>query len=45
MASEIDGIVAGSRPRCVLCGAPLTGEPHFCPQQNGHARLHTDDSE
>ena len=36
---EIDTIVAASRPRCVLCGTPLTGEPHFCPPSNGHASL------
>jgi uncharacterized repeat protein (TIGR03847 family) len=38
LAREIDEIVAASRPRCVLCGTPLTGEPHFCPESNGHAR-------
>ena len=36
---QIDQIVAASRPRCPLCGTPLTGEPHFCPESNGHARL------
>lgn len=36
---QIDEIVAGSRPRCVLCGRPLTGEPHFCPESNGHAEV------
>lgn len=36
-ASQVDVIVAGSRPRCVLCGTPLSGEPHFCPESNGHA--------
>lgn len=29
-------IAAAGRPRCVLCGAPLSGEPHFCPESNGH---------
>ena len=43
MQSEIDTIVAASRPRCVLCGTPLTGEPHFCPEQNGHTRLKADE--
>lgn len=38
--AEIERIVAASRPRCVLCGHPLTGEPHFCPPSNGHASLH-----
>lgn len=36
---QIETIVAASRPRCVLCGTPLTGEPHFCPQSNGHGEL------
>lgn len=36
---QIEDIVAASRPRCVLCGTPLTGEPHFCPQSNGHAHV------
>lgn len=36
---EIEGIVAAGRPLCVLCGTPLTGAPHFCPQQNGHAHV------
>lgn len=35
---QIGEIVAGSRPRCVLCGTPLNGEAHFCPPSNGHAR-------
>jgi len=41
--AEIEKIVAASRPRCVLCGTPLTGEPHFCPGQNGHAKLKVDE--
>jgi uncharacterized repeat protein (TIGR03847 family) len=45
MHAECERLVAASRPRCVLCGAPLTGEPHFCPQQNGHARVRADDQE
>ena len=43
MQDEIETIVSASRPRCVLCGTPLTGEPHFCPEQNGHAKLKTDE--
>jgi uncharacterized repeat protein (TIGR03847 family) len=39
MDDQIKEIVAGSRPRCVLCGTPLTGEPHFCPPSNGHTRV------
>jgi uncharacterized repeat protein (TIGR03847 family) len=36
LSGEIAEIVAAGRPRCVLCGTPLTGEPHFCPPSNGH---------
>ncbi|HVE91042.1 MAG TPA: DUF3090 family protein [Actinomycetota bacterium] len=28
--------VAAGRPRCKLCGQPLTPEGHFCAAQNGH---------
>ena len=38
---EVEDIVAASRPRCVLCGTPLTGEAHFCPPSNGHASVST----
>ena len=37
MEEQIEEIVAASRPRCPLCGTPLTGGPHFCPESNGHA--------
>lgn len=39
LLDQIHEIVAAGRPRCVLCGTPLTGEPHLCPESNGHARL------
>jgi uncharacterized repeat protein (TIGR03847 family) len=39
VADRIDEIVAASRPRCPLCGTPLTGGPHFCPESNGHGAL------
>jgi uncharacterized repeat protein (TIGR03847 family) len=34
---QIESIVSASRPRCPLCGRPLTGQPHFCPESNGHS--------
>jgi uncharacterized repeat protein (TIGR03847 family) len=43
MAGEISEILAASRPRCLLCGAALTGEPHFCPESNGHSETHMPD--
>lgn len=33
---QIEEIGRGGRPRCSLCGTPLTGGPHFCPESNGH---------
>ena len=39
MKAQIEEIAMGSRPRCPLCGTPLTGQPHFCPESNGHARV------
>ena len=40
---QIESIVAASRPRCVLCGSPLSGDPHFCPESNGHTHASTPD--
>jgi uncharacterized repeat protein (TIGR03847 family) len=39
-------VVAAGRPRCPLCGTPLSSEgmPHFCPPTNGHQKL-TDEGE
>lgn len=39
LEQEISSIVSQSRPRCPLCGQPLTAGPHFCPESNGHARV------
>ncbi len=39
LEQEISEIVSQSRPRCPLCGQPLTADPHFCPESNGHARV------
>jgi uncharacterized repeat protein (TIGR03847 family) len=36
---QVGEIIAGSRPRCPMCGQPLTEEAHFCPPSNGHARV------
>jgi uncharacterized repeat protein (TIGR03847 family) len=37
LATKIAEIVAGGRPRCPLCGAPIEGT-HVCPLSNG--RVH-----
>jgi uncharacterized repeat protein (TIGR03847 family) len=39
LEQEISEIVSQSRPRCLLCGQPLTSGPHFCPESNGHAQV------
>lgn len=38
-------VVSAGRPRCPLCGTPLTtaGMPHFCPPTNGHQKLTADE--
>lgn len=42
---QSEEIVSAGRPRCVLCGAPLTGDPHFCPRSNGHTPVSPGDVE
>ncbi|MGA7730862.1 MAG: DUF3090 family protein [Chloroflexia bacterium] len=39
-------VISAGRPRCPLCGAPLTnpGMPHFCPPTNGHQKLTEEES-
>ncbi len=36
-----ESVIAAGRPRCPLCGTPLShpGEEHGCVKQNGHKRL------
>ena len=38
LSEQIAGIVATGRPRCPMCGTPLSRAdgPHFCPPSNGH---------
>lgn len=36
---QVEEIVAAGRPRCPMCGTPLTQAAHFCPPSNGHARV------
>jgi uncharacterized repeat protein (TIGR03847 family) len=35
LSSEITATVSAGRPRCPLCGQPMTGGPHACPGANG----------
>ena len=37
LSGQIEAVVNAGRPRCPLCGTPLsTGVAHFCPPSNGH---------
>ena len=36
LSEQIAGIVTAGRPRCPMCGQPLSGRAHFCPPSNGH---------
>lgn len=37
LSSEITSVVSAGRPRCPLCGTPVTGGKHVCPGSNGHS--------
>ncbi|MBI2912228.1 MAG: DUF3090 family protein [Chloroflexi bacterium] len=39
LAEEIGAVLAAGRPRCRLCGAPISGDSHPCPRANGHLPL------
>lgn len=39
MAEDAGKIAAGGRPRCPMCGRPMTDGHHFCPESNGHAKI------
>lgn len=42
LATSIGPLLAGGRPRCPTCDAPLGSEPHVCPRSNGHAKYAAD---
>jgi uncharacterized repeat protein (TIGR03847 family) len=35
-------VVAAGRPICPMCGQPMSGDHHVCPEQNGHLPLQLD---
>jgi len=39
VGEQVDAIASAGRPRCPMCGLPLTGSGHFCPPSNGHAKV------
>lgn len=39
IAADSVRIVTQGRPRCPMCGRPITDGHHFCPESNGHAQI------
>jgi len=37
LVRTIERVIAGGRPICPLCGAPIGPEGHMCPKSNGHS--------
>jgi uncharacterized repeat protein (TIGR03847 family) len=37
LGATLDDIIAGGRPVCPLCGAPIDAEGHMCVRTNGHS--------
>jgi uncharacterized repeat protein (TIGR03847 family) len=38
LAANLDDIIAGGRPICPLCGAPVDAAGHACIRSNGHSK-------
>ena len=38
LSRKIAEVIAGGRPICPLCGAPIEAAGHVCPRSNGHAQ-------
>ncbi len=38
LATQIEEIIAGGRPVCVLCGLPIDPSGHVCIRSNGHSK-------
>jgi len=38
LVANLDDIIAGGRPTCPLCGAPIEAAGHACIRSNGHSR-------
>ncbi len=45
LSTDAAVLVAAGRPLCPMCGQPMDGEGHVCPQQNGHLPISLDDSD
>lgn len=38
LIARLDEVIAGGRPICALCGAPINPEGHSCVRSNGHSK-------
>ncbi|HXK33942.1 MAG TPA: DUF3090 family protein [Dehalococcoidia bacterium] len=38
LIARLDEVIAGGRPMCPLCGAPVNPEGHSCVRSNGHSQ-------
>lgn len=38
LIARLDEVIAGGRPICPLCGAPINPEGHSCVRSNGHSK-------
>ena len=38
LSQQLDDVVAGGRPICPLCGAPIDAGGHMCVRANGHSK-------
>jgi len=45
LGAQLDGIIAGGRPVCPLCGLPMDRGGHACVRSNGHSKEPIPDEE
>jgi uncharacterized repeat protein (TIGR03847 family) len=45
LGASLDEIIAGGRPVCALCGAPMDASGHMCVRTNGHSNQPIPESE
>ena len=45
ISADAAAVVSAGRPRCTMCGQPMSPDGHACPQMNGHLPIALDDEE
>ena len=45
ISADAAAVVSAGRPRCTMCGQPMSPEGHTCPHMNGHLPLVFDTSD